>query len=79
MILNNYITTYLVCSLLSIFVGLIAGLNGFYIWKNWDINNPAEKQYALEKNVYLILHSQVILYAQVKEPQMPEKDSPVFG
>ncbi len=55
MILNNYITTYLVCSLLSLFVGLIAALNGFYIWKNWDINNPAEKQYALEKNVYLII------------------------
>ena len=55
MILNNYITTYLVCSLLSIFVGLIAGLKGFYIWKNWDINNPAEKQYALEKKVYLII------------------------
>ena len=55
MILNNYITTYLVCSLLSLFVGLIAALNGFYIWKNWDINNPAEKQYALEKNVYLVI------------------------
>ena len=55
MILNNYITTYLVCSLLSLFTGLVAALNGFYIWKNWDVNNPAEKQYALEKKVYLII------------------------
>ena len=55
MILNNYITTYLVCSLLSLFIGLIAALNGFQIWKNWDINNPAEKQYELEKKVYLII------------------------
>jgi len=29
-------------------------------------------------NPFLSLHSRVILYAQVKEPQMPEKASPAF-
>ena len=55
MILNNYIITYLVCSLLSLFMGIIAALNGFAAWRKWDINNQAEEQYRLEKKVYLII------------------------
>jgi len=55
MILNNYIITYLVCSLLSLFMGVIAALNGFAAWRKWNINNQAEEQYRLEKKVYLII------------------------
>ena len=55
MILNTYILTYLVCSLLSLFIGVIAVVSGFYVWKRWNINNEAEEQYRLEKRVYLII------------------------
>jgi len=55
MILNNYIITYLVCSFLSLFVGLVAAVNGFHVWRRWDITSQAEEQYRLEKRVYLII------------------------
>ena len=55
MILNNYIITYLVCSFFSLFLGLVAAVYGFYIWKRWDINSEAEEQYRLEKMVYLVI------------------------
>ena len=55
MILNNYIITYLVCSSLSLVIGLLAAVNGFLVWKKWDITNPADEQYRLEKKVYLII------------------------
>jgi hypothetical protein len=55
MILNNYIITYLVCSALSLFLGLAAAINGFRIWKKWDIKSEADEQYRLEKQVYLII------------------------
>jgi len=55
MILNNYIITYLVCSFLSLFVGLVAAVNGFQVWRRWDITSQEEEQYRLEKRVYLII------------------------
>ena len=55
MILNSYIITYLVCSAVSLFIGLTAALNGFYVWKKWDITSCADEQYRLEKKVYLII------------------------
>ena len=55
MILNSYIITYLVCSSVSLFIGLTAALNGFYVWKKWDITSCADEQYRLEKKVYLII------------------------
>jgi len=55
MILNNYIITYLVCSFLSLFVGLVAAVNGFHVWRRWDITSQEEEQYRLEKRVYLII------------------------
>ncbi|MGB5157093.1 hypothetical protein [Desulfobacterium sp. N47] len=55
MIINNYIVTYLVCSVVSIFIGLVAAFNGFYVWKKWDINSQADEQYLLEKRVYLLI------------------------
>ncbi|MDY6855508.1 MAG: hypothetical protein SWO11_12510 [Thermodesulfobacteriota bacterium] len=55
MILNSYIVTYLVCSALSVIVGLTAALSGFHIWKKWDIKSQADEQYSLEKKVYLII------------------------
>ena len=55
MILNSYIITYLVCSALSLFLGLAAAINGFRIWKKWDIGSEADEQYRLEKQVYLII------------------------
>ncbi|MDY6932684.1 MAG: hypothetical protein SVZ03_00505 [Spirochaetota bacterium] len=55
MIINSYIITYLVCSALSLALGLVASINGFYIWRKWDLGNSAEEQYRLEKRVYLIV------------------------
>ncbi len=55
MIINPHIITYLVCLAMSFCIGLVAGLNGFSIWKNWDIKSDAEDQYRLEKKVYLII------------------------
>ena len=55
MILNNYITTYLVCSFLSLFIGIIAVIYGFPVWKKWDLNKEDEEQYRLEKKIYLII------------------------
>ncbi|HLA28530.1 MAG TPA: hypothetical protein VJZ49_11610 [Syntrophales bacterium] len=55
MILNNYIITYLVCSFFSLLIGLVAALNGFHVWRRWDITSQAEEQYRLEKRVYLII------------------------
>ncbi|MBU1054021.1 MAG: hypothetical protein KKC46_09350 [Proteobacteria bacterium] len=55
MIINNFIITYLVCSFTSIFIGLVAAFNGFYVWKKWDINSHADEQYLLEKRVYLLI------------------------
>src|SRR3990172_1145860 len=55
MILNNYIITYLVCSFLSLLIGLVAAVNGFHVWRRWDITSQAEEQYRLEKRVYLII------------------------
>ncbi len=55
MILNSYIITYLVCSIFSLVIGLSAAFYGFGIGKKWDINNQAEEQYRLEKQVYLII------------------------
>ncbi|MBU3949545.1 MAG: hypothetical protein KJ826_15175 [Proteobacteria bacterium] len=55
MIINNYIVTYLVCSIVSLFIGTIAAYNGFYVWIKWDINSYADEQYLLEKKVYLLI------------------------
>ncbi|HLA28131.1 MAG TPA: hypothetical protein VJZ49_09590 [Syntrophales bacterium] len=55
MILNDYIVTYLVCSFFSLLVGLVAAVNGFHVWRRWDITSQAEEQYRLEKRVYLII------------------------
>ncbi len=55
MIINNLIVTYLVCSFISLFIGLVAAFNGFYVWKKWDINSQADEQYLLEKRVYLLI------------------------
>ena len=55
MILNDYIVTYLVCSFFSLLIGLVAALNGFHVWRRWDITSQAEEQYRLEKRVYLII------------------------
>jgi len=55
MILNSYIITYLVCSCLSLFIGLTALGHGFYVWRKWDMTSDAEQQYGLEKKVYLII------------------------
>ena len=55
MILNNYIITYLVCSFFSLLIGLVAAVNGFHVWRRWDITSQAEEQYRLEKRVYLII------------------------
>lgn len=55
MILNSYIITYLVCSSLSLFIGLAVAFNGFRIWRKWDITSHADAQYRLEKEVYLII------------------------
>ncbi|MDY6971451.1 MAG: hypothetical protein SV775_03880 [Thermodesulfobacteriota bacterium] len=55
MILNTYIITYLICSSLSLFVGLTAAVAGLQVWNRWDINSEAEEQYRLEKRVYLII------------------------
>lgn len=55
MILNSYIITYLVCSFFSLLIGLVAAVNGFHVWRRWDITSQAEEQYRLEKLVYLII------------------------
>ena len=55
MVLNFYIITYLICAVISLFIGSIATLTGYKIWKRWDITNSAETQYRLEKKVYLII------------------------
>ncbi|MBL0732272.1 MAG: hypothetical protein JJW03_05395 [Desulfosarcina sp.] len=55
MILNNFIVTYLVCAAMSLFTGIIASVNGLYIWKRWNPDNQAEDQYVLEKRVYLVI------------------------
>jgi len=55
MIINSYIITYLICSLISLFIGTTAVLNGFSVLKKWNISNQTEEQYHLEKKVYLII------------------------
>jgi len=55
MILNSYIITYLVCSFFSLLIGLVAAVNGFHVWRMWDITSQAEEQYRLEKRIYLII------------------------
>ena len=41
-------------------------------------NSERHRSMVVESRAYN-LHSRVILYAQAKEPQTPEKASPVFG
>jgi hypothetical protein len=55
MLLNSYIITYLVCSFFSLCIGLVAAVNGFPVWRRWNITSQAEEQYRLEKKVYLII------------------------
>ncbi len=55
MILNSYIIIYLICSVMSLYIGLVALFNGFYILMRWDKHNDTEEQYYLEKRVYLII------------------------
>jgi len=55
MLINSYIITYLICSLISLFMGIITVFNGFIVLKKWDINSLSEDQYRLEKKIYLII------------------------
>jgi hypothetical protein len=47
--------TYITCSLLSLFTGVLAIAYGFPVWRKWDPSNASEEQYRLEKKVYLII------------------------
>lgn len=53
MIANNYTVTYSVLSAISLSLGLAAAYKGYRIQKEWNIESSAEKQYELEKQVYL--------------------------
>lgn len=53
--INNYIVTYLVCSVLSLVMGLVAAVNGLYAVRRWESTGATEEQYRLEKRIYLII------------------------
>jgi hypothetical protein len=53
MILNTYIVTYLLMSLLSLLVGLVALVAGLSTARKWDPESSSERQYQLEKKIYL--------------------------
>lgn len=53
--INNYVVTYIVCSVLSLVMGLVAAVNGLYAARRWESAGPTEDQYHLEKRVYLIM------------------------
>ncbi len=55
MIINSHIITYLVCSCLSLLIGLMALINGVGIRSRWKIDQDTEEQYLLEKRIYLII------------------------
>ena len=55
MILNSYIITYIVCSLVSLLLGLTAVVNGIFALIKWDITKNADDQYRLEKRVYFVI------------------------
>ena len=52
---NNYIVTYLLCSFLSLILGLLAAANGLWAARRWESAGATEEQYRLEKRVYLIM------------------------
>jgi len=53
MILNTYVVTYLLMSFLSLLVGLAALIVGLSTARKWDPESSSERQYQLEKKVYL--------------------------
>lgn len=53
MIMNTYVLTYLLLSILSLATGLTAMVQGAYVARKWRPERSSEEQYALEKKVYL--------------------------
>jgi hypothetical protein len=53
MILNSYILTYLLLSFLSLVVGMAALIVGVSVARRWAPGSASERQYELEKKVYL--------------------------
>jgi len=54
-LLNNYIVTYLVCSVFSLVIGIVAAASGLSVSRRWESAGSTEEQYRLEKRVYLII------------------------
>jgi hypothetical protein len=52
-ILNTYIVTYLLLSFLSLFLGIRAMVAGYIVAREWAPGSSSERQYQLEKKVYL--------------------------
>ena len=53
MILNTYVVTYLLLSLLSLMAGVVALSAGVRVARRWSPGSSSEQQYQLEKKVYL--------------------------
>jgi hypothetical protein len=52
-ILNTHVVTYLLLSFLSLMVGLMALIVGVSVARRWKPGSSSERQYELEKKVYL--------------------------
>ncbi|MEI8353060.1 MAG: hypothetical protein WCG22_00950 [Lentisphaerota bacterium] len=55
MILNTTVVTYLLLSILSLAIGVVALVVGVAVARKWDQASPSDQQYQLEKKVYLCM------------------------